>query len=114
MRIGVVHPYEFAFAIAPPDGLFDRIEKFLKRGDRGDQALALHLQFGQFGAQVVEGDETREGIAAGNPALNFDDFAALRLDGQIETLCVATKFSRDFSSWLADDGFSQRPKARKS
>ena len=79
------------------------------------QPVALDLQFGQLGAQIVERDEADEGAAAGNTALRFDDFVAVGFDHQVEALAAAAQLCRSpFPARAADRDFSQRPKARNS
>jgi hypothetical protein len=91
IAIGVVDPGEFALGVPAPDRLFDRVEQRLENGNRAGQALALDLELGEFSAQIVESQETDEGLAAGNAALDFQHLVAIGLDHHVEAARLAAK-----------------------
>ncbi len=83
--------------------------------DRRHQPVALDLQFGKFGAQIVERDETHEGAAAGHPALAPPELRRGAVSTTMSKLAawLAQAGRSPCSSSHAERGFSQRPKARK-
>lgn len=55
------------------------------------QLVALELQLGEFGPEIVERDEAHEGPPAGYPALGLEYLVALGFEYEIEALRLGTQ-----------------------